>query len=113
MKYQMIIFILLCCNKANTIEQSKNKASINKTNYSLLSDSLNKYSYQITGYCNYNGMLKITFGTGFFIKRNGKSFLVSAGHVFKGCNNLEKFPCQADFLTVYAVQGGITSKKNM
>jgi hypothetical protein len=59
--------------------------------------SLQKYSYLIFGFYDVNKIgdsvdFKMTGGTGFFIRKNGKIYLISAKHVLTPCNpdSLEK-----------------------
>jgi hypothetical protein len=69
--------------------------------YSQNSDSLKKYSYPFSGLFMYKGGVMPAGGTCFFIRKNGRIFIVTAKHVVDGCESKKNGIPYADFLTVF------------
>ena len=113
----MVTFALTgCINKNN--HKSANEDSLENTAKSQISkytpsDSLGKYSYIMILF--YKGK-PYTNGTGFFIKKRNRLFLVSCYHGFAGQNTSLKIPNspQADSLQfIYETQSLNTAKYNI
>lgn len=73
------------------------------------SDSLSKYSYPLLGFSTDSGKFSPSGGTCFFIRSNGKIFLVTARHVITGCGiatNRNDYPEQ------FTIIGSLTAGVN-
>ncbi len=64
--------------------------------------SLTSYSYYINNLVNEAGQIGVYNGSVFFIRKNQKTYLVTAKHVLSGCKNYQyKDRIAPDFLAVY------------
>lgn len=75
---------LLSCANNHSTESITNNDSQNDIN---LPDSLRKYSYFVFGFKNMgNGLMIPGSGSGYFIRKSGKLFFLTARHVFCPCD---------------------------
>lgn len=85
-------------------------------------DSLKKYTYYIAAQQPINDTINSALqGTGFFVRDNGRLFLVTAKHVLTGCQNKLNDTCTPptkpqyypDFANVYLTKDGTPTSKSI